>query len=116
MTQFSTGFAPQDETRTDSRKPFRSRARVGLADGSQLDGRAVDISVSGICVMVGNALPAGQNCMIFFETVIGGMQRKVEAPAKVVYNIYGSAGFRTGFRFVDLSPNNSVVVNWLLNN
>jgi c-di-GMP-binding flagellar brake protein YcgR len=112
--QFGTSASPSEETRGDTRKPFRCRIKVGLANGAQVEGRTVDISSSGICVMVGNSLPPGQTCMIHFETVIGGMQRKVEAPAKVVYNIYGSAGFRTGFRFVDLSPNNSVVVNWLV--
>ena len=102
---------PTDDTRIAPRKVLRCRAKVVLQAGSALAGKTVDISASGICVMVDNPLQAGQICMIIFETPIKGVPKQVNVVAKVVYSILGTDGFRTGFQFSQLTPANTALIN-----
>jgi hypothetical protein len=103
-----------EETRAAARKILRCRARVGLQTGVALNARSIDISISGMCLMVDGPLSAGQSCMLMFETPIKGVPKQINVVAKVVYSICGSDGFRAGFQFVQPSATNTALINALV--
>lgn len=100
-----------EEGRVASRKILKVRARVVLQSGGNFPGRTVDISISGICVMLESPVQPGQVCMILFENLVKGVLKQVSASGKVVYCICGKDGFRTGFQFNQLTPANTAVIN-----
>lgn len=104
----------ETETRIAPRKILRVRAKVMLNGGRPpVMGRTIDISTSGISVMLEDSLAAGESCVIAFEAPIRGTIRKVMASAKAVYSICGADGFRTGFQFVQLDAANTSIINEL---
>lgn len=74
-------------------------------------GRTVDISISGICIMLDAPLAAGESCVIAFEVPLNGTIRKLMVSAKSVYSIFGGEGFRTGLQFVQLDAANTSIIN-----
>jgi hypothetical protein len=82
-----------------------------LPGGATLNGKTVDISASGICIMVDGPVPVGNTCMILFEAMVKGAPKQVNASGKAVYSIFSREGFRTGFQFGQLTPANTAVIN-----
>lgn len=76
-------------------------------------GRTVDISTSGICLLLEGPLVAGESCVVAFEAPVNGTVRKVMVSAKAVYSIYSGEGFRIGFQFVQLDAANTSIINQL---
>lgn len=102
----------EPETRIATRKVLRCRAKVLLNGGRPpLMGRTVDISLSGISLMLGESLPAGESCVVAFETPVNGNMKRVIASVKAVYSICGADGFRVGFQFVNLDMANTAIIN-----
>lgn len=103
-----------EEARVAPRKVLKVRSRVIMQNGPTLQGKTLDISISGICVMVDGPIPAGHLCMIIFDTLIKGIPKQVSATAKAVYSICGKEGFRTGFQFSQLTPANATVISGIV--
>lgn len=102
----------ESDTRIAPRKVLRCRAKVMLDRGRPpMMGKTVDISVSGICIMLEGSLATGESCVISFEAPVKGTMRKVMASAKAVYSICSGDSFRTGFQFVQLDAANTSIIN-----
>lgn len=105
----------EPDTRIAPRKVLRCRAKVMLNGGRPpMIGRTVDISISGICLMLEAPLTAGQSCVIAFEAPVNGTMRKVMVSAKAVYSICGNEGFRIGLQFVQLDAANTSIINQIV--
>ncbi|MES2299624.1 MAG: PilZ domain-containing protein [Pseudomonadota bacterium] len=103
-------MSEHNDTRSSARKNFRCNALVLLNKAPSLQGRTMDLGSSGISVVIPEQLAPGQVCMIAFETLLQNRKFKLQQRAKVVYAICGSAGFRTGFQFIDLAPDNTRII------
>lgn len=102
------------EARIAPRKAIRCRAKIVLDDKISLDARTVDISSSGICMILAEQLPAGRACLIAFDIPINGKMRKIRAVAKAVYSICsGTEGFRVGFQFVQVDAATTMTITEL---
>jgi hypothetical protein len=105
----------EPDTRIAPRKVLRCRAKVMLNGGRPpVMGRTVDISTSGISLMLDVSLPAGESCVISFEAPVNGTMRKLMVSAKAVYSICGADGFRIGMQFVQLDAANTSMINELV--
>lgn len=100
-----------EENRVAPRKILRCRARIVVQGGPTLNGKTVDISISGICVMVDGPVPVGHTCMLIFEAMLKGVPKQVNATGKAVYSIFSRDGFRTGFQFSQLTPACTAIIN-----
>jgi hypothetical protein len=104
-----------EETRVAPRKVLRCRAKVMLDGGRPpMMGRTIDISISGICLMLESPLVAGESCVIAFEAPVNGTMRRIMVSAKTVYSIYSSDGFRIGLQFVQLDAANTSIINQIV--
>ena len=104
----------EHDARATPRKKLNNRANVVLADGKSFAGRTVDISQGGISIVLQEPIAAAQSCIILLELFAGDRVRQFNAPARVVYSICsGTAGFRIGFQFINLSPTNVEILNAL---
>lgn len=91
------------ESRTETRKLLRCPAKVTLKNTAPQLGRTIDISPSGISVMVSEHMTPGIPCVVAFDPSINGKTITVNAAARVIYSIcVGTTGFRTGFQFVEI--------------
>jgi c-di-GMP-binding flagellar brake protein YcgR len=105
----------EPDTRIAPRKVLRCRVKVMLNGGRPpLIGRTVDISISGICLMLETPLAAGESCVIAFEAPVNGTMRKVMVSAKAVYSIFSGEGFRIGLQFVQLDAANTSIINQIV--
>jgi hypothetical protein len=105
----------EPDIRIAPRKVLRCRAKVMISGGRPpLNGRTVDISTSGICIMLEAPLQAGESCVISFEAPVKGTIRKVMVSANAVYSIYSGEAFRTGFQFVQLDAASTSIINELV--
>jgi len=88
------------ELRVDTRKILRCAAKVLLKDSTVLNARTIDISMSGISLMLNDQIPTPLQCVIVFEAPANGKMVKVSVGAKAVYcTCVGTSGFRGGFQF-----------------
>jgi len=102
------------DSRTAPRKVLRVRVKIVTQGAKALVGRTLDISLLGLGAMIEEPLPVGQACMIMMDLLVDGISRQFHAEARVVYSICsGTAGFRTGFQFFQLSAGNKALVNAL---
>lgn len=115
-TPFSTKtHMGRPEERAAVRKVLRTRVKVVVAGGPALLGKTLDISATGLGVIVEQPIGIGHNCMIGFETSVKGVMKQINAVAKVVYCICsGTEGFRIGFQFGELTAANTAVINELV--
>ncbi len=103
------------EARVATRKVLRCRAKVMVTGVPVLPARTVDVSVSGISLLLEQSLPSGQSCVVAFETPVRGTLRRIIASAKVVYSVCGADGFRLGFQFVQLDAGNTALITEIVN-
>ena len=62
--------------------------------------KTLDVSLGGVCLIVPEQLPAGQECNVGFEAPLNGSMVRIFAMAKVIYSILtGTEGFHTGLQF-----------------
>ena len=91
----------EKQKRVEERKVLRCTAKIVLKNAPPLKGRTLDISASGISVMVPDPMKAGDPCIIAFDTTVQGKNMSVNVAARAVYCIcVGTAGFRIGFQFI----------------
>ena len=88
------------DLRGEARKILRCSARIVLNNGTQIKARTIDISMSGISLMLDESIGIAQQCSIAFEAPAGGRVVKIAVTAKSLYcTCVGTSGFRVGFQF-----------------
>ncbi len=85
--------------RSEDRKKLHCATTVLFRDAPALVGKAIDISVHGISMVLPDSLDSGKECLVTFEATVAGAKYKVAVRANPVYSIYSGDSFRTGFKF-----------------
>lgn len=70
-------------------------------------GKTVDVSETGICVLMPEGLPGGTECMVGFELPDkSGARKRVQSRARVVHSVlsHQGDGFKVGMQFVQPPP------------
>lgn len=91
------------ERREAVRRPLRGAAMVLLPGQPGRLGRTLDVSATGICVVLAETLPAGIECMVGFEMPDGtGMRKRVQSRARIVHSVLSkqSDGFKVGMQLL----------------
>ncbi len=94
---------PGGERRQHVRYPFRGKVTVSVAKLSPIEGKGIDISVSGLCLIAPQPLPEGPPCII--ETDLWLQARRpfrFSAEAKITSCVFGNTGIRVGARFLSM--------------
>lgn len=94
------------ERRAAIRRPLRAQAMVLLPGQPGRPCKTVDISETGICVAMPEALPPGTTCMVGFELPDRqGNRKRHQSRARVVMSILAqhADGFRVGMQFQEVS-------------
>ena len=87
------------------RRHLRSPALVLLPGQPGRVGRTVDVSETGMCVMLPDGLPGGTECMVGFELPDkGGSRKRVQSRARVVHSVLSTQGdgFKIGMQFMQV--------------
>lgn len=93
------------EARRAPRKNLRARAQVAAPAEPVQNGWTVDVSVSGVCIMLAEQVQNGAKCVIRFEVPVDTQKKIVQAAATAVYCVcVGRQGFRVGFHFSEPDP------------
>lgn len=93
------------------RRPLRGLAMVLLPGQPGRMGRTIDVSETGLCISLTEALPSGTDCLVGFELPDKtGNRRRMQAKAKVVHSVLAGnhEGFKIGMRL--LEPPDDVVL------
>lgn len=97
--------------RSAPRKPISGRARVSVEGGVARNGKLVDISESGIGIMLEDPIATKKVCMVMCDVLIDGKHVTFGARAIAAYSVLaGIKGFRIGFQFGALDPATSKIV------
>lgn len=87
------------------RRQLRSPALVLLPGQPGRVGRTVDVSETGMCLMLAEGLPDGTECLIGFELPEkGGARKRVQSRARVVHSVLSTQGegFKIGMQFLQV--------------
>ncbi|PRC94313.1 PilZ domain-containing protein [Solimicrobium silvestre] len=93
------------EGRSHLRRILHCKVKVISKNGSVLVGRSIDISLTGISVMLDEPFDHAPQCIIMFEALSANQLTSsklinVTVNAEAVYSIcVGTTGFRVGFKF-----------------
>lgn len=100
--------------RVTPRNRLRERAQVALPGADVLGGTTIDISTSGVSIMVHEQIANGTACWVRFEIPDGGTKNIVQAQAKAIYSVcVGEQGFRVGFQFTFKDLERTQLINAL---
>ncbi|NRF67378.1 PilZ domain-containing protein [Aquincola sp. S2] len=86
------------------RRSLRSPALVLLPGQPGRIGKTVDVSETGVCLMLPEGLPGGTQCMVGFELPDkAGARKRVQSKARVVHSVLSNLGdgFKIGMQFLD---------------
>jgi len=89
------------DRREAARRPLRGNAMVLLPGQPGRLGRTIDVSETGVCVILKDGLPSGTDCLVGFELPDkAGNRRRVQSKAQVVHSVLSSQheGFKVGMR------------------
>ena len=87
------------------RRHLRSPALVLLPGQPGRVGRTIDVSETGLCVLMPEGLPGGTECMVGFEVPDKtGARKRVQSRARVVHSVLSTQGdgFKIGMQFVQV--------------
>jgi c-di-GMP-binding flagellar brake protein YcgR len=107
----SSPFAPDSSKKTGAdrreavRRSLRSPALVLLPGQPGRVGRTVDVSETGLCVMLPDGLADGVECLVGFELPDrAGARKRYQARARVVHSVLSNQGdgFKVGMQFVQM--------------
>jgi hypothetical protein len=94
------------DRREAARRPLRGPALVLLPGQPGRLGRTVDVSETGVCVMLPEGLPETTECLVGFEVPDrNGVRKRVQARARVVHSVLstqGGDGFKIGMQFLQV--------------
>lgn len=97
--------AGQPEPRIAVRKAISGKARVAVVGGAVLTGKVVDISTSGLGVLMDDPMPPKRVCTLGVELLLNGERTVLSVRAVAVYSVLVSGkGYRIGFQFGTLEP------------
>jgi len=97
-----------------TRYPLHGRVQVALPGHAVLSGHAVDISVSGICILLEDQIPLNVVYSIRFEMPIRGAIHVITAQAESIYGVFASGGgVRVGLTFRDNNPQRTELIKSL---
>lgn len=89
------------------RRPLRSAAMVLLPGQPGRVGRTVDVSETGLCLLLPDAVPAGTTCLVGFELPDRtGARKRLQSKARIVHSVLSPAGegFKIGMQFLEPPP------------
>jgi PilZ domain-containing protein len=90
----------QKESRVEPRKIVRYSARVLSNNSTSVKARTIDISMSGISLMLDEPIPVSQQYSVVFEAAIGDKFVKINLAGRSMYcTCVGTSGFRVGIHF-----------------
>jgi c-di-GMP-binding flagellar brake protein YcgR len=99
----------------ETTKVFQRRAVMNIAYSPSLPAKTVDISKSGISVIVDRPLPEGQQCTVTVDTILDNEPIRVAFTCKVRSNVLaGMRGFRIGLQFADLGPDALAAIDQIM--
>ena len=99
--------------RQAARKILRCRALIRTEDGEIAQGKTMDISLDGVCIVLERLIPDEQMCELRFEIVANGQLHLFQAKARLIYCICTNFSYRAGFRFFELDPKQIEVIKKL---
>ena len=82
------------------RVPLNVPAQVFAQSLGQMNAKTVDISITGICILVSSTIELGQLCDISFDVPLNGISSHIKVKAHPVYCIQsGRDGYMVGMHF-----------------
>lgn len=106
--------ASNTDRRDEPRKPYRVRAFLELGNDLHLAGKTVDLSQSGISLLLPQALRPGSACLLRFSVFIEGSLEVIRARVEVANCVFLSADVRVGCRFVELDSSSKHALGLLM--
>lgn len=108
----SAGPSPDPTTRI---KPMRWPASLRLGHSTQLPGKAIQISTSGIGLLLDRPIRDGEVGLVRVDAFVAGNPVRLQARTSVVCcTCVGMDGFRISLRFQDLDEDAQNAVEALL--
>jgi hypothetical protein len=93
------------EARAAERKKVAGRASVVFPGGAVVTGKMIDISLTGACILMEEALPSKRVCALEFDIFHAGKRYVFNTQAVSVYAVLASGkGFKIGFQFGPRGP------------
>lgn len=102
------------DQRAAPRRPIHCKVKILDPKGQSINGVSFDLSTSGIGVILDFQLANGEICTIMFAPFTHGSIKSVTVKAAVAYSMLNSAGFRTGFRFLNISAAMTTVITSII--
>lgn len=100
-----------EEKRAASRRPLAVNARLHKEGEACLSARTVDLSSTGICLLVAQSLPFNEPWTIEFEMYVEGKPQAIQVLAEVQQMIVSSDGVRIGFQFKRLNMSSMIAIS-----
>jgi hypothetical protein len=91
------------ERREAVRRHLRTPAMVLLPGQPGRMGRTLDVSETGLCVILSEGFPGGTECMVGFELPgSNGARKRVQSRARIVHSVLSTQGdgFKVGMQFM----------------
>lgn len=98
------------DRRDSSRKPCRVRASLDVGGRSRLLGKTLDLSHTGISLLLPQALHQGCVGDLCFSVFVNGSLELVRARIEVANCVFLSAEVRVGCRFVELESSSKCIL------
>lgn len=108
----ASGHAPDPATRV---KPVRWPASLRLGHATQLPGKAIQISTSGVGLLLDRPIREGEVGLVRVDAFVAGNPVRLQARTSVVCcTCVGMDGFRISLRFQDLDEDARDAIEALL--
>lgn len=98
------------DQRSSPRRPIRCKVRIIGPTGQMINGESFDLSTGGIGVILDLNLAIGDICTVMFAPYTHGSVKSVSVTASVAYCMLNTAGFRTGFQFLNVPATTAAVI------
>ena len=96
----ATATKPLEEARAAVRRKFSGRVRLTFDVGTPTDAKMIDMSVSGVCLLVEKMVHAKTPCALACNIFHEGKAHIFNVRAVAVYSVLASGkGFKVGFQF-----------------
>jgi hypothetical protein len=94
-----------DDQRGLPRKKVGSSIRIVSEGNAMMSGMAIDLSESGLGLLLPYAIPTEKEYAFEFEVALNTRKKKIRISGAAIYfEPYGVAGFRTGIRISEVHP------------
>jgi hypothetical protein len=114
MESFFSSIGPSAEAGAHI-KVMRWPARLRLGHTTELDGKAIQISGTGVSLLLPRSVREGDRGLVSVNAFINGQPLRLQAPGNVVCcTCVGMDGFRISLRFADLDDDASTALESLL--